>query len=304
MNPGSDNVTVIYPQAGNAVFHGLAARLANAGRAAGRDAVLRPASSVSGMGRGGLVGTTVLVVQPGQCSRGLPDRDAFYQRLSEARARVAVSAEPAGTDFFDNQFKMPVDFDALIDIGFVSQADRLEGFEVPYLFMFHAPTREDALVIEEASAAGRTIPWSLVGHARDDRVRLADDLAGALDPGGVVFLPPRGVTISKDRGMIPSGGLDKLLRKSRLYVWASIHEVDYYESFRFREAILAGAVPCKIDAGTGWHDTGIPGIFSSVDALRESVEEDGYETLFEEAKAFYLSGGLLSDALDGALRSV
>lgn len=304
MMPASDNVTVVYPQAGNAVFHALARRLADAGEEAGRSVVLLPASSVCALGRRDLAGKMVLIVQPGQCSRGLPDRDAFLQRLSEARKRVAVCAEPAGSAFFENQFKVAIDFDAIIDIGFLSQADQLKNFGVPYLFLFNGPTREDASAIEETSVSGRPICWSLVGHAREDRVRLAHDLADALDPGGLVFLPPRGVVIQQSRGMIAAEGLNKLLRKTRFYIWASLHEVNYYESFRFREAILAGAVPCKMDPRTGWESADVPGIFPSVDSLRESIENNGYETLCEEAKAFYLSQDLLSDGLREALERV
>lgn len=304
MMPAPDKVTVIYPQAGNAVFHALARRLADARQEAGRDVALRSAISVCALRPDDLAGETVLIVQPGQSSRGLPDRNAFLKRLSEARKRVAVFSEPAGTAFFENQFKLAIDFDAMIDVGFVSQADKLEGFEIPYLFLFNGPTRRDALAIAGPPASRRTVCWSIVGHARDDRVRLADELANTLDPGGIVFLPPRGVIIRTDRGMIGAEGLHRLLLKTRFYVWASLHEVPFYESFRFREAILAGAVPCKIDPRPGPENAGVPGVFPSAQALRDSVEADGYEALFEKARAFYISRSPLSDGLEEVLEDV
>ena len=213
MVPASDNLTVVYPQAGHAVFRGLAERLAQARQEAGRDVALLSASSASALDRGDLAGETVLVVQPGQCSGGLSNKKALFRRLSEARKKVAVCAEPVGSEFFRNQFKVAVDFDAMIDVGFISQADKLEGFELPYRFLFNGPTGGDARALGEIPATERPIPWSLVGHARDDRVWLADGLAQALDPGGLVFLPPRGVVIRKNRGMIGAGGLHKLLLK-------------------------------------------------------------------------------------------
>ncbi len=304
MTSEGQDITVIYPQAGHTVFRSLAYRLARAREEARRKTTVYPASAVGELNRSHLAGCTVLVVQPGQCTHGLSDRGAFSRRLSEAGKRVAVIAESVGTVFFENQFKISVDFDAMIDVGFVSQADQLKSFAIPYHFLFNGPTHSDVLAMERATASGRPLCWALVGHARDQRVRLAYDLTQALSPKGVVFLPPRGIVIQKSRGMIDVEGLHKLLLKTRFYVWESLHEFNYYESFRFREAVLAGTVPCKIDAWAGWESTGVPGIFSSANVLREAIEGSGYESLLGRAKSFYLSEGLLSEGLEGVLADV
>jgi hypothetical protein len=312
MPMGSDDIIVVYPQAGNTLYEVLGQRLATAWEENSRSATLCSASVVCGMDREALGGKLVMVVQPAQCYIGLavPDREALSLRLSEAHHRVAVTAESVKITFFGNQFKIParstvpVVFDAAVDVGFISQADSLEGFETPYLFLFNGPTREEKRTIEQATTSVRRIPWALVGHDKGDRVELAYDLTREVDPGGAVFLPPSGVVIQKDNGMISPSGLHALLGRTRYYVWKSLHEFDYYESFRFREAVLAGAAPCKIDGSNFWEDSGIPGIFPSVSAFAEQATSGGYEPLLEQAKEFYLSQGLLADRLEEVLECV
>ena len=292
---------VVYPQAGNAFYEELGRRLVAAFGENSRRARLCSASAVCGMDSGELRDATVVMIAPAQCYNGLPDRDRFSSLVSGARKRLAFLAESVETVWFENQFKVPVEFDALIDLGFVSQRDKLDDFGLPYRFLFNGPTREEKEIVESASATGRPIPWATVGHDRGGRVELAEDLVLRFDPRGLVFLPPSGVLIKKENGMIGTKGLYALLRKTRYYVWKSLHDFDYYESFRFREALLAGAMPCKLDDTTVWEGTGIPGIFPSVQAFAERADAEGFETLLGSAKEFYFSQGLLADGLEDVL---
>lgn len=300
----NDKLLIVYPQAGSAFYETLGRRLVTSCEEKSRDATLCSAAEVCELEDGSLDDTVVAVIAPAQCRHGLPDRDKFFRTISGARGRIMVLAESVETEWFENQFKVPLDFDALIDLGFVFQQEKLKGFETPYHFLFNAPTREERQTIERASVTGRRIPWATVGHERRDRVQLAHDLLTGFDPSGFVFLPPAGVMIKKENGMIGPEGLHALLTKTEYYVWESLHEYDYYESFRFREALLAGAMPCKVDRRKDWRSTGIPGIFPSVEAFAESAQREGFETILDSAKEFYFSQGLLADRLEEVLESV
>lgn len=292
---------IIYPQAGNAFYEVLGRRIAAACEENSRDVRLYPAAAVCRMGEGGLDGATVVMIAPAQCYKGLPDRDRFSSLVSKARKRLIFLAESVETVWFENQFKVPVEFDALIDLGFVSQEEKLDGFGIPYLFLFNSPTREEKKTIERVDLSGRTIPWATVGHDRGGRVKLAEELVRRFDPRGFVFLPPAGVLIRKENGMIGPEGLHALLCKTRYYIWKSLHDFDYYESFRFRESLLAGAMPCKLDDRTDWKSTGIPGIFDSVEAFAKAAEYEGFEGMLNSAREFYFSKGVLHEKLEEVL---
>ena len=295
---------VVYPQAGNVFYEELGRRLVAAFEENSRSAGLCSASAMCGMDDGELRGTSVVMIAPAQCYNGLPDRDGFSSLVSGARKRLAFLAESVETVWFENQFKVPVEFDALIDLGFVSQHEKLDSFGIPYFFLFNGPTREEKEVVERTSSDDRPIPWATVGHDRGGRVELADDLVRRFDPRGLVFLPPSGVLVRKENGMIGPEGLHALLRKTRYYVWKSLHEFDYYESFRFREALMAGAMPCKLDDTAVWESAGIPGVFPSVEAFVERANAEGFEALLGSAKDFYFSRGLLADGLEEVLDGV
>lgn len=304
-----EELVIIRPQSGNIFYDMLGRRLERACREVSLSATGYSAAEVCVMEEGRLTDKTVAMVQPAQCYFRMREKHRLSQRIAEARSRIAVVAESVETEYFENQFKVPLSFDVLLDVGFVSQEDKvrlLEGFEVPYRFLQHGPTLEDKQRLEQTRVSGREIPWATVGHNRPERSRLTRDLMRSLDPGGFAFLPPEGLLVGEGNGMIGPEALDALLQKTRYYVWESLHEHAYYESFRFREAILAGAVPCKIDATAAlrtWGASAIPGVFPSVEALAETVREQGFEAMREAATNFYLSRGLLSEHLREALRS-
>lgn len=296
-----DRLLIVYPQSGNSLYTVLAHRLAAACEERSRSVELRPASEVPGLDGRDLARRTVMVIQPAQCFIGIKDRQGLARLISGAKKRIALAAEAVGTVYFDNQVGTPIVFDSFVDLGFVSQKDKLEDFDLPYFFLFNGATEGERRAIEEASPSERTIPWTLVGHNRLARTELAHDLVSGLDPTGVVFLPPSGVVIKRGNGTINGDGLDALLRRTRFYVWTSLHEFDYYESFRFRESLLAGAVPCKIDARADWGASGIPGIFPSAQDFVEHANAEGFEALLRDARDYYLSRGLLADGIEEAL---
>lgn len=303
----TDELLIVYPQAGHDLYRELGQRLRIACEENSRNVSLSSADAVCDMGKEELADTTVAILAPAQCYWSLSDRDEFSLRLAEARSRLAVFAESVETEYFGNQFNVPIDFDALIDIGFVSQESRLGDFGLPYHLLLNGPTREEKQRIERASLSGREIPWAMLGHNKGGRLELAHELMQSFDPQGFVFLPQSGISVRKDRGMVGPEELDRLLQNTQYYIWNGQHRVTYYESFRFREAILAGAVPCKIESENAlyeWEANGIPGFFPSLESFIETANDEGFENLYESARDFYLSQGLLADHLDEVLESL
>ena len=303
----SDELLVVYPQSGHDLYKEMGQRLVAARKENSRNGTLVSAAAVSEMKRNQLSGKTVAVLGPAQCYWGIPRKDELSLRLAEARSRLAVFPIPVETEFFGNQFNVPIEFDALVDVGFVSQEPKLVDFELPYVLLFNSPTREEKRRIEKAASYKREVPWAMVGHNNGGRVELSHELMQRFDPRGFVFLPQSGISVRKDRGMLDPRGLDALLRRTQYYVWNGQHKVTYYESLRFREAILAGAMPCKIEMEASlyrWEKSGIPGFFPSLDAFLDAAHNEGFEDQRDATVEWYFSHGLLADHLDEVLESV
>lgn len=251
-----------------------------------------------------IASVTVAVVSPWECVRWIASKEKFLSQIALARKRILVLAEAVETGWFTRQFELPVQYDALIDVGFASQKHKLPNFELPYRFLFNGPTRQEEQKMARTPSSERRIPWTFVGHSKEDRVKLAAELVEKIDPGGFLFLPKPGSGVKEGKGAISPSGLASVLSQTRYYVWRSHHEFAYYESFRFIDAILQGAVPCKIDGGNVWKRSGIPGIFPSVEALGDRIKGEGFSSMLESARKFYSSQGRLADRLEEALAVV
>lgn len=289
---------IVYPYAGSVFYQDLGRRLAKACREKSMPVHLCSSAELRDMNAASLQDTTVLIVNPWECVHELPAKTKFYSKLSKAGKRVMVLAEAVGFKWFDAQFKLPITYDSLIDVGFTSQKAVLKDSSLPYSFLFHGLTQDEEERVLRISSFGRPIPWAFVGHRRDDRIQIAAELIEKVDPAGLVFIPNTGQGIREGKGMIGPSGMSLSLARTQCYVWRSLHDLRYYESFRFREAILAGAAPCKIDPQIQWENYNIPGIFGSVEEFAETLNIEGFEALQKKAKDFYISGGRLADHLE------
>jgi hypothetical protein len=305
-----ESFLIVYSSAGNVYYQVLARRLATAFEELSQEARLCAATELSDMDAGELADTTLMLVNPVDCAYKISDRAKFFSRVSAAQKRIMVLAEAAGTRWLRGQFKlglqfgMPIRYDALFDVGFVSQAHSSDDLKVPYRFLFNGPTRQEEAILKRPTLSQRPIPWAIVGHKTDGRVGLVEDLMERFDPGGLVFLSRPGSGLRKGEGSIGPSGLASALSRTRYYVWISHHEFMYYESFRFVEAILVGAVPCKIDERAEWNQLGIPGIFPSVGAFIDTVHNEGFSSMQAAARTFYLSQGNLAYNLEKVLEDV
>jgi hypothetical protein len=292
-------LTVFYPERGNAFYRGLANRLASAAAEARGASEVRclPYADLLSPSARSLEGDDFLLVNPREWL--LTSTSLRFPDLDLAQRRILVLAEAVETPWYAGQFELGIAFDAVFDVGFVSQSQKKSAYgDVPYAFVFNAATasersRIDALHFDTA----RPISWSVIGHYTADRARLVAELVEAVGPGGVAFLPPLR-PVRAGEGLLSPRDVSRILGASRLYVWRSHHRFPYYESFRFIDALLAGAVPCKI----GDHPAelgNIPAIFEDVRELAGVARNDA-ASLYEEAKDFYLTAGRLSDHLEAA----
>ena len=109
---------------------------------------------------------------------------------------------------------------------------------------------------------------------------------------------------TKPEPMLGSPQLSAVLAKTRFYLWGTDRDVPYYESFRYIEALVAGAVPCKIDPELAAGRPEIPGVYATASAFAAEERDLGYRAMYRRARDFYVSQGRLAENLSGALHLV
>lgn len=237
---------------------------------------------------------SLVLVNPYDLVHNLPNREPFYEAISGFRSRIMVLAEAVETSWFSNQLELPVAIDTFVDVGFLPQEDKIKELglpRLPYRFLFHGLSkreRERVATENPKENAKRPIPWAFVGHKTIERVEFVRWLVEEVEARGVVFLPDKGHGVRPGSGAISPTGMDLLLKKSRTYVWVAHHEFAYYESFRFREAVLNGAVPLKLDRRFSHMHSSVPGVVSNQVELALFFSKERYEQAYEESRAYLL----------------
>jgi hypothetical protein len=285
----------------------LAWRLSKGFRDASHRAAVYASPEVSALNPENLTNAILVVVSPGQCIETSGNESAFLSKVAHARKRILASVGPVHSQGYLARLRRGIQFDALFDLGFVSQKDsHSQVSDLPYHFVFNGLTREEEpLAQEPANPAERTIPWVLVGPRSDSN----RDLLGALfehqiDPGGFCLLHARLKNMTPQEPMLGGPQLSAILQKARYYLWGAQRNGMYYESFRFIVPLLAGTVPCKIDPALTAAGFDVPGVYASVSAFDTEVRDIGYSEMYRRARDFYVSRGQLGDHLSGALRVV
>ena len=251
--------------------------------------------------------TALLVASPNKCIETSGDEEAFLSQVACARRRILVTVAPAGNPGYRGRLRSGIEFDAVFDVGFVSQRERHdEVSDVPYHFVFNGLINDEEPVPEEPShPEGRTIPWVLTGPRSDSNKNLLAQLfEHEIDRSGLCLLQSRTRSRAGVELLPGSLGLLAVLSKARYYLWSADRDVPYYESFRFSEPLLAGTVPCKLDPDLASENLDIPGLYASVAAFQAAVREEGYLAMYRRARDFYVSRGRLADHLSGALNLV
>lgn len=251
--------------------------------------------------------TTMLIVSPSQCVETSGDHSAFLSRVAGAQKRILGSVGPVDTPRYRGRLSTGISFDAVFDVGFVSQRDQHSDVsEVPYHFVFNGLTREEEPWATESAHTGeRTIPWALVETRNHRQLEfLAELFEHRIDPTGFCFLhvPLRSKAAAEPT--LSNSGLSAVLSKARYLLWTSDRGVAYYESFRFIQALLAGAVPCKIVPDHPWEGLDIPGVYPSVLSCQTEMQDKGYGAMYRKASDFCATRGRLAQHLSEALRLV
>lgn len=180
-------------------------------------------------------------------SEALP-RIEIIQRHAQ-RSGVLIS-EYVWTKWFAHNYYLTqiTGIGKLYDIGFHSQAAALNG-TVDYCFLFNALTEFEQQRVSHAqlSEQEQTIPWAFVERISPQNLEFAHSLVRRMGSEGVIYLPE---PITSDGSHFNAAQVRRLLEKTRYYIWTSHHNYFYMESERFRDALLAGCVPIKVQDGT------------------------------------------------------
>ncbi len=250
-------------------------------------------SELSGVDEAWIHQAIALVICPAECALST---NGTLNKLDEAIRVVAVVADSVKTPWYASQYNALGRLDAFCDVGFVDQRRWNPISDIPYHFVFNAGLDDERKRLQELQLSERPLAWALIAHMTPDRAQLGNDLLTRLGPQGFLFLPSL-KPVRPGEGMLSPRALHRLLEKASCYVWRSHHTYPYYESFRFVDAILAGAVPCKIDDANEPTLASIPNIYSSVDGLLQALDRHGASSLFETSRAFYMDQGTLGDQL-------
>jgi hypothetical protein len=304
MMPDHEQFLIVHPDGSRtrrrnsgALLEDVAQRLFVASEEISLEVALRASGEVGDMAAERLSGLTLMVVDPLACASAAGNRSLFFRKLTAAHRRIMVSAGPVSSARYKRQLRLPVTFDAVFDVGFVEQSEAHPEPNVLYHFVFDGPTAREAEIIRARSPEKRRIPWVMIVSETPSHLELLTHLIDHADSRGIVRL-------HRPVGGSSSPAPEELLSRTDYYVWGSDSSSAYYESTRFVEAILAGAVPCKIDSDLSQRGSNIPGIFPSVESFCAQFREEGPWSLYRLARDFYLSKGSLGEHLRGALRHV
>jgi hypothetical protein len=286
-------LSVVYPTLGNVFYQKLAKRLFEAASELGVEVRLIGSSALDSVERSWMESVAAFVVSPNECF--LSGVDAM-KSLNHAPFRAAVLAECVGTQWYRDTFTLDVDFDLVVDVGFLDQEAARSFQMVPYKLLYNAPLPKEAEQIRCANEDQRPLSWALIGHVTPDRLLLAEELLSRFGSRAFLFLPQLR-PVRPAEGMLGPAAIDAVLRATNIYVWCSHHTLPYYESFRFLDAMMCGALPCKIDAGSWSELRTFPNVYETVDDLAGALRERSVKDLFDDSLEFALGQGLLTDRL-------
>jgi hypothetical protein len=239
------------------------------------------------------------------------------QRLLEDLKRsvgaiVNLSADCARSHWFRNnvELSLALGLNAILDVGFLDQRDVFEaewsGSGLSYHFAFDGLTEAQARAARPpADPITRTIPWAHVGMQTPERVALTAELVSRVSPRGLVYLPRLSPVTEQGSPHLGPLEMNRILERTRSYVWCSHHASFYMESLRFRTAWLTGCVPVKVVRDDEALPAGLP--FADWVVRRSALADDLGGLDFEEARrafeAEYLRSPWLEDGLADLLNA-
>jgi SAM-dependent methyltransferase len=175
-------------------------------------------------------------------------------RLAAVRAAVggptaAVQLDCVQTWWFTHACELCdyVGIPTLLDLGFHDQSADLTPTQARlYSFVFNGLTESERESLDALDlTAPRSVPWVFVGHMTEDRVRLVQRIMSEVDLRGFVYMPTL-APFTASGPHLNEQQLMSVLGQARYQIWCAHHSYFYLESERFRQSVLAGAVPIKL----------------------------------------------------------
>jgi len=214
------------------------------------------------------------------------ERAGFIKEIRKLKkncdAVVPTVLESVHTKWFNDSFSLTVEneLERILDIGFSNQGNDLSGdAQGAKRFLFNGLTNSERKAAKDAlTGAERPIPWTFVGQATWERLRLVEKFVRDYDPAGFVYLV-RHVPYTESGPHLNASQFDSVLQRTRYKIWCSHHPYYYLESIRFRLALMAGCVPIKIVADSQKPDASAPFhslIFNESDCV-ERLRSLGFE---------------------------
>jgi len=175
-------------------------------------------------------------------------------RLADVRAAVggstaAVQLDCVQTWWFTHACNLCayVGIPTLLDLGFHDQSADLTPEQARlYRFVFNGLTESERAALDTFDlTAPRPVPWVFAGHMTEDRVRLVQRIMSEVDSRGFVYMPAL-APFTASGPHLNEQQLMRVLGQARYQIWCAHHAYFYLESERFRQSVLAGAVPIKL----------------------------------------------------------
>ncbi|MEP7292525.1 MAG: hypothetical protein ABI835_12125 [Chloroflexota bacterium] len=183
------------------------------------------------------------------------DEPGAFAQIERIKARCKRTAlvllECVQMKWFGDSFALfqRAELDTFIDIGFHNQkADTPLEAQPTYHFIFNGLTEQERAAAPRAFTpeTERPIPWAFVGHITPIRLDFLQDLLEKLDRRGFVYMVPFGA-VTETGPDLNEDQFNQVLARTQYQIWCSHHPFFYIESLRFRMALLAGALPIKVD---------------------------------------------------------
>ena len=176
----------------------------------------------------------------------------YVQKLKGCCRQVGmILLESARSPWFRDSLSLMkhAKLNILLDLGFYNQYQHASRqAQKVYHFVFNGLTRSEKKTICESKfiSGYRPLPWTFVGHLVPRRLKLLQRLIEDVDRQGFVYVV-HFTPVTETGPHLNQAQLHEVLLRTRYKIWCSHVDHAYVESIRFRLALMAGAVPIKVN---------------------------------------------------------
>ncbi len=297
---------ILYPQQQRWMQEVLARRMCADLAREGIACVVLSAQAYAEGERPELASEPVLLVNLSDMLASVPSLEARQRCLESVRRhprRVLVNLESTQSSWFHDQFRFGSGvITEILDLGVVPQTAATRFHSIPLTWIPDALTRDEVESVAALSVENerRAIPWAMVGQYIIPRRDLLKELRQGLGENGFVFLPSLRQPTDDDAAL-PREVLGKVLSRAEFSVWQSFHEYPHHEPFCAVAALIAGAMPVKIDPRRAVALAGLPWVFGSVCEFLAALADMGKAEYARRCRDTVLELGTLGQRVAAAL---